>query len=103
MNQSSCAKRSRSASVGRDAANARACFWNVKSSTAWLRPAVVKRDRNGFEFSSATSPKEKKRAFPASCAVSRMCGRNCCQNSRLTCFIVSMRKPSMAKSSTQAS
>jgi hypothetical protein len=76
----------------------RACCWNGKSSTAWARPAVVNRDRNGFENESKTSPKAKKSGRPAAAAVAPMCGRNCCQNSRLTCFIVSMRKPSIRKS-----
>jgi hypothetical protein len=50
---------------------------------------------------SYTSPKAKKSSFPIRAASSAMAGANSYQNSMLTCLTVSIRKPSMPKS-TQA-
>jgi hypothetical protein len=87
--------------VGAEAA-AKSCAarWKPKSSTACSRAVVVKLDRKGFEVSN-TSPNMKNSRLPASRAWARTSGANACQNSVLTCFTVSIRKPSMPKSEIQ--
>ena len=44
---------------------------------------------------SATSPNMKNSGMPWSFAYCSTSGENFCQNSSLTCFMVSMRKPSI--------
>ena len=50
---------------------------------------------------SKTSPNAKKSSMPAPRAASRISGPKTCQNSRFTCFVVSIRNPSTPNSSIQ--
>ncbi len=97
MYQSSPAKKSRSRVVAPPFAKPVPASWKPKSSVASSRPAVLNEDRYAG-LASYTSPKAKKSGLPIAAAWSRIAGANSCQNSRLTCLTVSMRKPSMPKS-----
>ena len=100
--QSSSAKKSARRSVEAEpAANACAAAWKGKSSTDCMRSVVEKRDVYGL-LPSATSPNMKNSGLPCARAKASTSGPKRCQNSSLTCRIVSMRKPSMPKSSTHA-
>jgi hypothetical protein len=78
-------------------ANLRAASWNGKSSTACILSWVLKCEVKFFVVSK-TSPNMKNSRLPCWRANRRTSGPNFCQNSSLTCFIVSMRKPSTPKS-----
>ena len=67
-----------------------------------MRSVVVKCDVKLFVVSK-TSPNMKNSRLPCARAKASTSGPNCCQNSSSTCFIVSMRKPSMPKSRIQVS
>ena len=101
MYQSSLRKKVRSWSVGwLLEAKLRAASWNGKSSTACILSSVVNCEVNGREVSK-TSPNMKNSLLPWLFAYASTSGPNFCQNSSLTCFMVSIRKPSMPKSPIQ--
>ena len=83
-------------------AKLRAASWKPKSIVDWSLPVVENAlMKGGPNCWSNTSPKAKKSSMPASLAASRMSGPNFCQNSMLTCLVVSMRNPSTPNSSIQ--
>ena len=71
--------------------------WKPKSSVAGSRPSVVYRLMEAG-LPSNTSPNMKKSSFPAALACSIRAGPKLRQNGRLTCLTVSIRNPSMPRS-----
>ena len=96
MYQSSLRKKVLSWSVGWPfEAKLRAASWNGKSRTACILFRVVNCEVNG-RVVSKTSPNMKNSLLPCSSRTSSTSGPNFCQNSSSTCFMVSIRKPSMS-------
>ena len=74
-----------------------AASWKPKSRTDCTLPLVVNIE-SSCSLALKTSPNMKKSSLPWALAYDSIAGAHSCQNSTLTCFIVSMRKPSTPRS-----